>query len=85
MSLFHWFSCFLHIVNLACKAVLAAMTAVDFAGNAAKGCVPPDRASNQEPGRSGILGAIQHDPIATLRSLIKGVSNIYIITFCHEG
>lgn len=50
--------CFPHIVNLACKAVLTAITNMDFAA---------DDADDYEPG-----GAFR-DPIATLRTLVRVV------------
>ncbi|KAH6871731.1 hypothetical protein BKA70DRAFT_1130625, partial [Coprinopsis sp. MPI-PUGE-AT-0042] len=49
--------CFPHIVNLACKAVLAEITNTDYANI--------DEAT--------FLNAVDHDPIATLRALIRAI------------
>ena len=53
------------------------MTAIDFAGNTSKERAPPGHTFDQELSESGILGAMRLDPIATLHSLIKGVSDIH--------
>lgn len=53
-------SCFPHIVNLACKAVLGVMTSMNYVQPGSLDYVPPD-----------ILNGILRDPIATLRSLIR--------------
>jgi hypothetical protein len=54
--------CFPHIVNLACKAILSAITTIDYAAEEAE-----DYVEDAEVIRSG-------DPIAKLRSLIRSVS-----------
>ncbi|KAJ7148504.1 ribonuclease H-like domain-containing protein, partial [Mycena crocata] len=60
--------CFPHIVNLACKAVLSAITDMDFAAQDAADFVPP-------PGGAGgaftILGAIERDPVASVRTTVR--------------
>lgn len=55
--------CFPHIVNLACKAVLSALTNLDYAA---------EPSTDAEYTYS--LEAIENDPIATLRALIRVVS-----------
>ncbi|KAK7006945.1 HAT family dimerization domain-containing protein, partial [Favolaschia claudopus] len=57
--------CFPHIVNLACKAVLAAITNMDFAAITANDFVP----QGGEPRTFG--AAVARDPIATLRTSIR--------------
>ncbi|KAJ7277820.1 hypothetical protein C8J57DRAFT_1060348 [Mycena rebaudengoi] len=60
-------SCFPHIVHLVCKAILKAVTDTNFADN---------NADNYEP-RGGpaatFMDAIDRDPIATLRTIIRQV------------
>ena len=56
------FSCFPHIVNLACKAVLVAITNLKYAEDLAKGY------KNYEPAYAN-----SKDCIATVRSLINAV------------
>lgn len=63
--------CFPHIVNLACKAVLAAITNLDFAADTSAEYVP------HGPSSRSFSDALRRDPIATVRSLIRSVS-IYI-------
>ena len=61
-------SCFPHVVNLACKAVLEAITNLKFAAeNSAD--IQPDSYVQPET----FLQAMQRDPIALLRALIRGV------------
>ncbi|KAJ7848736.1 hypothetical protein B0H14DRAFT_2259389, partial [Mycena olivaceomarginata] len=50
--------CFPHIVNLACKAVLGAITDMDFAASGAADFVPGPT----------IIDAIARDPVATIRA-----------------
>ena|SRR5882762_2974018 len=59
--------CFPHIVNLACKAVLTAITKLDFAKETAQNYVPTG------PAAQTFADALRRDPIATSRSLIRGV------------
>ena len=59
--------CFPHIVNLACKAVLSAITHIKYAAENADDYVPPMTRS------ATFTEAIAWDPIAILRSLIRGV------------
>lgn len=59
------YRCFPHIVNLACKAVLAALTNLDYA-----------KEPETEAELLSALEAVDHDPIATLRALIRAVSSI---------
>ncbi|KAH6906344.1 hypothetical protein BKA70DRAFT_1105770, partial [Coprinopsis sp. MPI-PUGE-AT-0042] len=53
--------CFPHIVNLACKAVLAKITNMDFAKESELGSNPT------------FLDDLEHDPVATLRGLIRSI------------
>lgn len=55
--------CFPHVVNLACQAVLAALTNLDYARE-------PQTSEEQ----ISFLEAVDKDPIATLRALIRVVS-----------
>jgi hypothetical protein len=54
--------CFPHVVNLACKAVLRAITNMDFAA---------DDANDYEPSN------MPSDPIATLRTLVRVVRSFF--------
>lgn len=54
--------CFPHIVNLACTAVLAAITALKYA---------EEDADDYDPNDDNVLHLLDRDPIATLRSLIR--------------
>ena len=54
-------------MNLACKAVLTAITKLDFAKETARDYVPTG------PMAQTFVDAIKRDPIATSRSLIRGV------------
>ena len=62
--------CFPHIVNLACKAVLAAITHLEYVKETADNYIPTG------PGPSSFTDAISHDPIATLWSLIMAVHTL---------
>lgn len=59
---FSFQSCFPHIVNLACKAVLRALTNLDYAREPV----------NLQEQRS-FLDVVDGDPIATIRALIRVV------------
>jgi hypothetical protein len=63
----YFFSCFPHIVNLACKAVLKAITDLDYIDDTVEGY------KDYEP---GIYGS--RDAIAMVRSLVNAVSFIFI-------
>ena len=67
--------CFPHIVNLACKAVLQAMTKLDFAAETAADYIPT--AASPE---TFIEALVSRDPIAILQSLIRSVSTIYLFS-----
>jgi hypothetical protein len=56
--------CFPHVVNLACKAVLAAITNMDFARLDLPNFVPDNTAA------FSLYDAINKDPIATSRTLV---------------
>ncbi|KAH7904017.1 hypothetical protein BJ138DRAFT_1019726, partial [Hygrophoropsis aurantiaca] len=56
-------SCFPHIVNLACKAVLSAITNINFAKDNAANFVPGG------PPPDDFLAAVNRDPIATVRTV----------------
>lgn len=68
MALTHLYSCFPHVVNLACKAILAAITNMKFAEQGAEDFVP----TKSMP--TDFRGAIKRDPIATVRTLVRVVS-----------
>ena len=55
-------------MNLACKEVLKAITNIDFAAEDADDFNPATGAS------SSLADALNHDPIATLRTVIRKVS-----------
>ena len=61
--------CFPHVVNLACKAVLSAITRIEYAAENAGDYVPIVIG----PRSMTFAEAITRDPIATLRSLVRGV------------
>ena len=62
--------CFPHIVNLACKAVLGAITELKYAKDDAVDFAPdPDT-----PAPATFEEVLKRDPVATTRSLIRGVS-----------
>ncbi|KAF8841277.1 hypothetical protein BDN67DRAFT_901808 [Paxillus ammoniavirescens] len=60
-------SCFPHVVNLACKAVLKAVTNLDFAKEDAADHIPTG------PHAQTILDTIERDPIASVHSLVRGI------------
>ena len=68
------YRCFPHIVNLACHAVLEAVTKLKYAAENAEDYVPND----EDPVPATFEEALKCDPVATTRSLIQGVS-LYII------
>ena len=61
--------CFPHVVNLACKAVLSAITRIEYAAENAGDYAPPAIG----PRSTTFTEAIACDPIATLQSLVRGV------------
>ena len=65
--------CFPHIVNLACDAVLQAVTKLKYAAENAKDFVPND----EDPVPTTFKEALKRDPVATTHSLIGGVGFIY--------
>jgi len=62
------------VVNLACKAILAAITNLDYAEENAEEYIPG------EVPVTGVLEQLNKDPIATLRSLINAVFVCYSCT-----
>ena len=60
--------CFPHIVNLACKAVLGAITELKYVKENAVDFVP------NTPAPTTFEDVLRRDPVATTRSLIRGVS-----------
>ncbi|SJL00252.1 uncharacterized protein ARMOST_03564 [Armillaria ostoyae] len=56
--------CFAHIVNLACKAVLTAITNIDYAHDDADFVPQPGQPTN-------FMAACRRDPIATARSVVR--------------
>ena len=63
-SINYFFSCFPHIVNLACKAVLKAITNLDYIDDTIEGY------KDYEPGTI----FAKKDCIATVQSLVNAVS-----------
>ena len=59
--------CFPHIVNLACKAVLTSITNMEYTSKQATEYVLEGMPADS------VMNAIDHDPIATLQSLIQMV------------
>ncbi|KAJ7922560.1 hypothetical protein B0H13DRAFT_1982940 [Mycena leptocephala] len=57
--------CFPHIVNLACKAILGAITDMDFAAPEADDFVPPLNPADN------FLAAVEGDPVATIRTTVR--------------
>ena len=68
------YRCFPHIVNLACHAILEAVTKLKYAAENAEDYVPND----EDPVLATFEEALKRDPVATTRSLIRGVC-LYII------
>lgn len=66
------FRCFPHIVNLACKAVLAEITNISYA------VTNPEEYDPPAPLDSGFVYALQRDPIATVRSFTTAVCYLII-------
>jgi hypothetical protein len=66
--IFSFFSCFPHIVNLACRAVLAAITNLEYVD---------DTVQDYQDYEPGIYSA--KDCIATVRSLVNSVSFYYYL------
>jgi hypothetical protein len=62
---FRWFP---HVVNLACQAVLAALTNLDYARE-------PITTEEQVT----FLDAVDKDPVATVRALIRVVRSYYSV------
>ena len=58
------YNCFPHIINLACKAVLAAITNIKYADDSAPSY------EDYEP------SAFSHDCIANIRSLVNAVNSL---------
>jgi len=77
-------SCFPHIVNLACKAVLSAITKMDFAKEDSAPYEPPERDDSDSDSDFGsnndtdFLTVLHRDPVASLRSVIQHVSLLTI-------
>ena len=70
-----WFnSCFPHVVNLSCKAVLSAITNMDYAANDAEDYAP----NGLTP--MTFIDAINRDPIATVRTLVRVVCGHHVST-----
>lgn len=63
-------------MNLACKAVLGAITDMDFAAPEAADFVPP------AAGARTFLDAINRDPVATVRTTVRVVSIVCFISRC---
>lgn len=68
-------SCFPHVVNLLCKGVLSTITNMDYAADDAEDFVP----SGLIP--TNLMSAINHNPIATIRTLVQVVRTFYEILF----
>ena len=65
------YRCFPHIVNLACHAILEAVTKLKYAAENAEDYVP----NNEDPVPATFKEALKRNPVATTRSLIRGVSS----------
>ncbi|KAJ6597322.1 hypothetical protein B0H10DRAFT_2196991 [Mycena sp. CBHHK59/15] len=63
--------CFPHIVNLACKAVLGAITDMKFAAPEAADFVPHPRAADDDADAPTFLDTIHRDPVATVRTTVR--------------
>ncbi|KAJ7161812.1 ribonuclease H-like domain-containing protein, partial [Mycena crocata] len=61
------FRCFPHITHLACKVVLKAITNIDFDENDADNFEPDG------PPAATFMDAIERDPIATLRTIVRQI------------
>jgi hypothetical protein len=72
--------CFPHVINLACKAVLAAVTKIELAEETAEDHVP-DPTGRAPPPRH-FQDAMKRDPIASLRSLVRNVCIFTVILIC---
>ncbi|KAG1722095.1 hypothetical protein EDB19DRAFT_1646018, partial [Suillus lakei] len=66
------YKCFPHIINLACKAVLGAITNLDFASQDAPDFIP---SAPPGPESRSFMDAIDHDPIATVRTVVHIVTS----------
>lgn len=69
-------------MNLSCKAVLSAITAMEFAADKAPDYVPSEDVP--DPGAS-FADSISRDPIATVRTLVRVVNSNFknlSSTFC---
>lgn len=64
-------SCFPHVINLACKAVLGAVTDLKHASPNAPDFVPAGASAQT------FMDAIDRDPISTVRTLVRVVSPLY--------
>jgi hypothetical protein len=71
--------CFPHVINLACKAVLAAVTKIELAHETAEDHVP-DPTGIAPPWY--FQDAMKRDPIASLCSLIRNVCISTVILVC---
>lgn len=63
-------SCFPHIVNLACKAVLSMLSNMDYA-----------KEPGPEDNYASFFEAISGDPITTLHAAIRVVGNVFNHSF----
>lgn len=72
------YRCFPHIVNLACKAVLGAITNLNFASQDAPDFIPSAPPGPRTEAQS-FMDAIDRNPIATVRTVVRVVSPILII------
>lgn len=63
--------CFPHIVNLACKAVLSAITNLDYAMENAPDFDPDLHDDPEQFDPDGWRDQVKRDPIAALRTLIR--------------
>jgi hypothetical protein len=70
-------SCFPHVVNLACKAVLKAITNLNYAIEDVNEFVP------EGPLATMFTDAIDRDPIATVRSIVRSVRPYDLFILLH--
>lgn len=69
-------SCFPHVVNLACKAVLSAITKMEYAACDAQDYIPDDSASLFPV---SFLDSIKRDPVATVWTLVRVVCILLLL------
>lgn len=77
-TMVHSLSCFPHVVNLTCKAVLKEITDMKFVAANAHDYVPSG------PAPINFLDVLNCNPIATVRTLVCVVS-VVVLLFCFHA